>query len=77
MANENHNAYLLSMLRKNDLEIIDHAGKMVFLKWDYAIEIENEHLFKLTQDGHVVAPFADVEELCHFIKMDMQLNEEN
>ena len=50
---------------------------MVFLEKEYTIEIEGKKLFKLKQGGQVVAPFNDVEELCNFIKMDMQLNEKN
>ena len=48
---------------------------MVYLEMDYAIEIEGKSLFKLLQAGQVVAPFNEVEELCHFIKMDLQINE--
>ncbi|MEO1260397.1 MAG: hypothetical protein AAFZ15_16490 [Bacteroidota bacterium] len=77
MIHEDHTAHLSSMLKKNGLEIKAQEGKTVYLKWGYVIEIENEHLFKLIQDDQVIAPFADVEELCQFIKMDMQLNEKS
>ena len=50
---------------------------MVYLNQAYTIEVEGQQLYKLMQDRQVVAPFSDVEELCRFIKMDMQLNEES
>lgn len=69
--------FLLFALNHFDIAITSHQGKMVYLDMDYTIEIEGKNLFKLSQDGQVVAPFDDVEELCQFIKTDMQLNEKN
>jgi len=40
------------------------------------VEVEGPGLYKLLQGGQVVAPFSGVEELCRFIKMDQQWNEE-
>ncbi|MBX2877239.1 MAG: hypothetical protein KTR30_34280 [Saprospiraceae bacterium] len=69
--------FLLFALHHFGLEVQDQVGKMVYLKQAYAVEVEGKNLFKLLQEGQVVAPFSDVEELCTFIKMDMQLNEES
>jgi hypothetical protein len=33
------------------------------------IEIEANGIFKLRSEGLVIAPFADLDELCQFIKM--------
>ncbi|NET34840.1 MAG: hypothetical protein F6K19_22915 [Cyanothece sp. SIO1E1] len=69
--------FLLFALNHFDLEVKGHEGKMVHLNQSYTIEVEGKQLYKLMQDQQVVAPFSDVEELCRFIKMDMQLNEKS
>ncbi|MEO1627705.1 MAG: hypothetical protein AAFV25_21325 [Bacteroidota bacterium] len=69
--------FLLFALGHFDIPVQSHQGKMVYLAMEYAIEIEGKKLFKLTQANRVIAPFADVEEMCQFIKTDMQINEEN
>ncbi len=33
----------------------------------YEIEAEGNYLFKLTDDGYIVAPFNDLNDLCRFI----------
>ena len=70
-------AVLLFSLDHFNIDVRSQNGKMVFLEKGYIIEVEGERLYKLLQDNQVIAPFDDVEELCNFIKMDMQLNEEN
>ena len=62
--------FLLFALAHFGIEAISQEGNLVMLEKGYTIEIEGENLFKLLQDGMVVAPFADVESLCQFIKMD-------
>lgn len=74
---ENAKNRLLSALKNHSLIANSQEGKIINLNRGYTIEIEGENLFKLIHDGQVIAPFAEVEELCSFIKMDMQLNEEN
>ncbi|NRB49957.1 MAG: hypothetical protein HRU41_19940 [Saprospiraceae bacterium] len=69
--------FLLFALNHFGLEVQGQEGKMVYLNQAYTIEVEGQQLYKLMQDRQVVAPFSDVEELCRFIKMDMQLNEES
>lgn len=68
---------LLSALNHSGIKVISHDEKMINLDLSYTIEIERENLFKLLQDNHVIAPFADIAELCNFINMDMQLHEES
>ncbi len=64
------------VLRRENISYLDMAGNC-FIKNDEGlyIEIEGKKLYKLKHEGQVVAPFADVEEMCNFIKQDMQLNE--
>ncbi|MEL6945251.1 MAG: hypothetical protein AAFO82_21575 [Bacteroidota bacterium] len=77
MDNFDPQEFLLFALRHFGIEVVKRDKKMIYLNQDYVIEIEGQHLFKLLQNKQVIAPFSDVEELCHFIKMDMQLNEGN
>ena len=69
-----YRAFLLFGLQHFGIEVLEEKGKMLHLSHDSLIEIEGPSLFKLMHQGQVVAPFADVEELCHFIYQDMQLN---
>ncbi|MEM6963136.1 MAG: hypothetical protein AAF573_00130 [Bacteroidota bacterium] len=77
MEKDNPEEFLLFGLEHFEIEVVNHKDNMIYLRMDYVIEIESNHLYKLLQDGQVIAPFNDVEELCRFIKMDMQLNEES
>ena len=77
MEDYNPKDFLLFGLQHFKIKVNSHDGKMVYLEKGYTIEIEGQRLFKLLHHNQVVAPFTDVEELCEFIKMDMQLNEES
>ena len=77
MALDTTKEQLIEALEKHELVVTSSEGKMVWLKKEYTIEIENESLFKLKQGGMVIAPFDDIHEMCQFIKMDIQLNEES
>ncbi len=77
MDNFNPKDFLLFALNHFGIKVTSSQEKIILLERGYAIEVEGQQLFKLLQDGQVIAPFADVEELCNFIKMDIQLNEEN
>lgn len=62
---------LLAALKAAKLEVLSIDGKYVKLAHEMLIEIENPSLFKLSEDGYVVAPFGDAEELAGFIYMDL------
>ncbi len=68
---------LLRTLDNFNIKVTSHKEKMVFVDMGYAIEIEGKGLFRLSHENQVIAPFDDLEELCNFIKMDMQLNEKD
>jgi hypothetical protein len=68
---------LLDALQQFDIDVTSHEEKIVYVNMGYAIEIEGKNLFKLSQANQVIAPFDDVADLCDFIKMDMQFNEES
>ena len=61
---------LLEALNAYDLRVLSEseASGILMLEKDYSIEIEAHGIYKLKSAGKVVAPFADLEELCHFIK---------
>lgn len=63
--------FLLFGLGHFDIPIKSQEGKYVETIGGYKIEIEGQRLYKLMQDGSVIAPFDDVEELCLFIKNDV------
>ncbi len=54
-------------INHHGFEIVSDDGKYIVLKSGFTIEIEHENLFKLSQDGAVIAPFHEVYDLCHFI----------
>ena len=60
---------LLLVLKGMEIEILHVEGKFVSVQNGYTIEVERKSLYKLLHNGQVVAPFADVVEMCGFIKM--------
>ena len=52
------------------IAVLGSEQNTVQLAQGYQVEVENTSLYKLLSDGAVVAPFADVDELCQFIKAD-------
>jgi hypothetical protein len=42
-------------------------GTRLYVQKGYCIEVESNGLYKLLQHGEVIAPFNDLNELCHFI----------
>lgn len=65
---EEARAFLLYALNFLEIKILKEESNVLYLEKGYAIEIENENLFKLLSDNAVIAPFDDIEELCIFIK---------
>lgn len=63
------NAILLQALQAHGIVILEDNGKFLQLENEYSVEIEANGIFKLRSEGLVVAPFADLDELCQFIKM--------
>lgn len=60
---------LIQALNRYNIQILDDRGKYIELENDYEVEIEANGIFKLRSEGLVIAPFADLDELCRFIKM--------
>lgn len=60
---------LTQALNRYHIQILNDRGKYIELENDYEIEIEANGIFKLRSEGLVIAPFADLDELCQFIKM--------
>ncbi len=58
---------LLYALEYYGIAIERDEGKHVWLANGYSIEVEGTDLWKLYDNGKVIAPFADVDELCAFI----------
>ncbi|HMQ45851.1 MAG TPA: hypothetical protein PKA00_02830 [Saprospiraceae bacterium] len=68
-------AELLQKLNERGIQVLKQTEREYLLELDYVIEIEGNELFKLLQNGYVIAPFDDIDELCDFILMDKQLHE--
>lgn len=60
---------LLLVLRGMEVKILKDSGKFVEVENGYTIEVEKKGLYKLLHRNQVVAPFADVVEMCGFIKL--------
>jgi hypothetical protein len=58
---------LLDALKFYEIEIISINGNHVKVQNNFEIEVEANDLYKLFDDGYVVAPFDDINELCRFI----------
>ena len=60
---------LVDALTFYQIEIIGVKDNHVKVQNKFAIEVETDGLYKLYDDGYVVAPFDDINELCRFILM--------
>lgn len=58
---------LLDALKFYEIEIVSVNGNHVKIQNNYEIEVEANGLYKLSDDGYIVAPFDDINELCRFI----------
>lgn len=50
---------LLEALKVYEIKVIAIEGSHVKLKNNYEIEVEKNKLFRLIDDGYIVAPFSD------------------
>jgi hypothetical protein len=58
---------LLEALKFYEIEVVSVNNNHVKIQNNYEIEVEANGIYKLLDDGYVVAPFADVNGLCRFI----------
>jgi hypothetical protein len=58
---------LLEALKVYEIEVLALEGTHVKLQNNYEIEVERNKLYKLIDDGYIVAPFSHLNELCRFI----------
>jgi hypothetical protein len=58
---------LLNALDYYQIDILKVDDHHVSIIKDYNIEVEQNGIYKLTENGQVIAPFADIDELCQFI----------
>jgi hypothetical protein len=61
---------LLAALAEAQVAVIATEGRFVHLAHKVTIEVEGPSLFKLSEDGHSVAPFTSANEIAGFIQMD-------
>ncbi len=58
---------LLEALKVYEIEILSVEGNHVKVQNNFEIEVETNGLYKLLDDGYIVAPFNDLNDLCRFI----------
>ena len=58
---------LLEALQFYEIEILAVNENHVKVQNNYEVEVEANGLYKLLDDGYIVAPFDDINELCRFI----------
>jgi hypothetical protein len=58
---------LLEALKVYQIAILSVEGNHVKVQNNYEIEVESNGLYKLLDDGYIVAPFNDLNDLCRFI----------
>ena len=58
---------LLEGLKFYEIKILSVEGNHVKLSGNYEIEVETNGMYKLLDEGYVIAPFDDINELCRFI----------
>ena len=63
---------LQEALRFYEIKILSVEGTHVKIQNKFEIETEAGDLYKLYDDGFVVGPFNDVNELCRFILVNGQ-----
>jgi hypothetical protein len=58
---------LLDALKFYEIEVLTVSGNHVKVQHNYEVEVEANGIYKLLDDGYIVAPFDDINELCGFI----------
>ena len=58
---------LLEALQFYEIEILAVNENHVKVQNNYEVEVEANGLYKLLDDGYIVAPFDDINELCRVI----------
>jgi DNA repair exonuclease SbcCD nuclease subunit len=60
---------LLDALKRYKIEVLAINGNHIKLQHNFEVEVEANGVYKLLDDGYIVAPFIDINELCRFILM--------
>ncbi len=58
---------LLSAFKFYEIEILSVNGNHVKVQNNFEVEVEANGLYKLIDDGYIVGPFDDLNEMCQFI----------
>lgn len=62
---------LKEALEVYEIKILNEKNNLIFLQSDFVIDVENNGIYKLSQDDYVIAPFSDLNELCRFVKQEL------
>ena len=58
---------LLDALRYYEIAVSSKKDNIIKVIKNYSIEVEQNGIYKLYDEGNVIAPFDDIDELCRFI----------
>ncbi len=61
---------LKEALQVYNLPIVKEENNLIYLQNEYIIEVEDNDIYKLSQDNYIIAPFSDLNELCTFVLQD-------
>jgi len=64
-------ATLLEALKGYELKVLGATDTTIMVSPAYEIEMEANGIFKLSEEGYIVGPFSDLNELCRFIRNGM------
>ncbi|HRI20983.1 MAG TPA: hypothetical protein PLA68_08510 [Panacibacter sp.] len=62
-----HWKHFLEAFKIYEIEVTGIEGNRVKLQKNYEVEVQKNKLFKRMDDGYIIAPFSDLNELCRFI----------
>jgi hypothetical protein len=60
---------LMVALNFYEIKIVSVANSHIALQNNFEVEIEQNGIYKLLDDGYIIGPFDDVNELCKFVLM--------
>ena len=58
---------LIAALQFYEIEIVEVNDNHIKVQHNFEIEVEANGIYKLLDNGYIVAPFDDINELCWFI----------
>jgi len=58
---------LLEAFKQYGIQVLSVTGNHIKVQNNYEVEVEANGMYKLLDEGDIIAPFKDVNELCRYI----------